>query len=430
MASAQDVSQLTDHLFRHEAGRMVAVLTRIFGLHNLELVEDVVQDAFAKALKDWTFGIPSRPQAWLMQTAKNKTIDVIRRQRYQQKFASEFTYLLQSEYTASHTVHQLFLDHEIHDSQLRMVFACCHPDLGEEEQILLTLKTCSGFGIEEAANALLLQYDAAKKRIQRAKAAIVERGIAFEIPSGASLGSRLDQVLRVLYLMFNEGYKSSSDDQVIRKDVCEEAMRLCVLLTQHTLTALPQTYALLALMCFQAARFDARLDAEGEIVLLEEQDRSQWNRELVSIGMSYLDQSVSGDHLSDYHLQAGIALAHLQAPTFETTDWALIYQCYGTLCARNPSPVISLNKAIVALKLLDAHTAFAELMAIPKVEALLQQYYLFPATLAEIQMEMGIVEAALETQAQAVALAPTDRERRLMQRKLERYRQAAKAAPI
>lgn len=398
---------------------MVAVLTRVFGLHNLELVEDVVQDAFAKALKDWMFRIPDNPSAWLMQTAKNKTIDLIRRKRHQQSLASELTYLLQSEYTASQTLNQLFLDHEIQDSQLRMIFACCHPDLGEEEQILLTLKTCSGFGIEEAAHALLMNYDAAKKRLQRAKATILERNIAFEIPNGPSLGHRLDTVLRVLYLMFNEGYKSSTQDDVIRRDVCGEAMRLMILLSEHAQTQLPQTHALLALMCFQAARFEARLDDSGEIILLEDQDRSKWNRPLVDIGVAYLEQSARGEGVSDYHLQAVIAFTHLQAPTLAETNWAYIYQLYGQLALRNPSPMIALNKAIVRSKIDKPTEALAEFMAIPKIEQLMQQNYLFPATKAELLGRMGEIGAAISCMRIAQDLAPTTAEKRLMRRKLE-----------
>jgi RNA polymerase sigma factor (sigma-70 family) len=415
----RNVSQLTEHLFRHEAGRMVAVLTRIFGFHNLELVEDVVQDAFAKALKDWTYRIPDNPSAWLLQTAKNQTIDIIRRQRYQQKFATELTYLLQSEYTTTTTVNQLFLDHEIQDSQLRMIFACCHPGLTDEEQILLTLKTCSGFGVEEAANALLLNYDAAKKRLQRAKGSIVEQGIAFEIPSGPSLGHRLENVLRVLYLMFNEGYKSSTRDEVIRRDLCDEAIRLNGLLAEHGLTRQPQTLALLALMYFQAARFDARLDAEGEIVLLEHQDRGKWDPRLADKGKHYLDESAYGDLITEYHLQAGIALAHINAPTFQQTDWHFIYALYTQLAHLNPSPIILLNKAIVRFKVDSHQAAMEEYQAIPKVDVLQTQNYLFPATLAEWYKDLGDRKKALTLLQQAMDIAPTATEKRLIKRKMD-----------
>ncbi|MFN8395401.1 MAG: sigma-70 family RNA polymerase sigma factor [Bacteroidia bacterium] len=419
-AAENSIPQLTEQLYRQEAGRMVAVLTRVFGLHNLELAEDVVQEAFAKALQDWPVRLPENPAAWLMQTAKNKAIDIVRRYRYQQQFAQEVSYLLKSEYTASHTLNQLFLDHEIQDSQLRMIFACCHPALGEEEQILLTLKTCTGLDVEEAANALLMNYEAAKKRLQRAKAAILEQGITFEIPSGASLGSRLDNVLRILYLLFNEGYKSSTKDEVIRRDLCHEAMRLTILLTEHPLTQVHQAFALLALMCFQVARFDARLDEEGEIILLEEQDRGKWDMRLRDIGLSYFERSAFGNETSDYFLQALIALQHLQAANIAETNWTLIYGAYVHLAARNPSPVVLLNKAIVSARVHGAEAALAEFRAIPKVEALQAQNYLFPATLADIYEQMGDREQAGKFLQDAIRLAPTPAEKRLMKRKLDR----------
>lgn len=418
MNSSHDVSQIADHLFRHEAGKMVAVLTRIFGLQNIELAEDVVQEAFAKALKDWKIRIPDNPSAWLMQTAKNKTIDVLRRQKHHKSFADEFGYLLKSGYTDAHTVNQLFLDHEIKDSQLRMIFACCHPHLGEAEQILLTLKACSGFSIEEAANALLIKYDSAKKKLQRAKTRIRAEGISFEIPTGAALVSRLESVLRIIYLMFNEGYKSSTAEEVIRKDICEEAMRLAILLTDHHLTQSPKTDALVALMCFQVARFDARIDDVGDIVLLEDQDRSTWNRSLIQHGEFYLNRSAVGDHVSEYHLQAAIALTHLQASSIETTNWEFIYGLYTQLAALNPSPLIFLNKAIVRSKVDTPNEALSEIMAIAHIESLCQQNYLFGVAIAALYAEKGDHTKARSFLNEALTIAPTKAERRLLKRKL------------
>jgi RNA polymerase sigma factor (sigma-70 family) len=419
MPPAYDVSQLADHLFRHEAGRMVAVLTRILGLHNLAQAEDVVQETFVKAMHDWVFRIPDNPSAWLMQTAKNHCIDLIRKQKRHQVFAAEWGSLLSSGYTDAQTVEQLFLDHEIQDSQLRMVFACCHPALGEEEQILLTLQACSGFGIEEAANALLIPYETAKKRLQRAKAHIVAQGISFEIPSGPGLGQRLENVLRIAYLMFNEGYKSSTRDTLIRKDVCEEAIRLVILLSKHPLTRMPQTLALLALMCFQAARFDARLDAQGDIILLEDQDRSQWNLELMAVGERYLGESAFGDAVSAYHLQAMIAHAHLRATSLATTDWQRIHLLYTQLAVLEPSPMVLLNKALVYGKVASPAAAIADILAIPKLDRLLAQHYLFAASLSALHAEQGEVAEARAYLIQAIACAPTTTEKRLMQRKME-----------
>lgn len=419
MAPQEHLSHLADHLFRHEAGKMVAVLTRILGIHNLDLAEDVVQETFAKALKDWVFRIPDNPGAWLMQVAKNRCIDIVRSRKRQQAFAQELSHFLDSGYTASYTIHQLFLDHEIQDSQLRMVFACCHPALSEEDQILLTLQACSGFGVEEAGNALLLPYETAKKRLQRAKSMVIAEGIAFEIPSGPSLAIRLDRVLRVVYLMFNEGYKSSTNDAIIRRDVCEEATRLCLLLAEHPLTRQPQVLALVALMCFQAARFEARLDAEGEIVLLQDQDRRKWNTELIALGHRYLNASATGDAYSEYHLQAMIAYTHLQAPSLAQTDWQAIYGYYTALATLSSSPVILLNKAIVRGQAESPDAGIADIQAIPQFARHFQQNYLFAAALADLELARGGQAAAMAYLGQALALAPTAAERRLMQRKLD-----------
>jgi predicted RNA polymerase sigma factor len=365
------------------------------------------------------FRIPDNPGAWLMQVAKNHCIDLVRSRKRQQAFAHELSDLLHSGYTASYTIHQLFLDHEIQDSQLRMVFACCHPALSEEDQILLTLQTCSGFGIEEAGNALLLPYETAKKRLQRAKAMIITEGIAFEIPSGPSLAIRLDRVLRVIYLMFNEGYKSSTNDAIIRRDVCEEATRLCLLLTAHPLTRQPQALALVALMCFQAARFEARLDASGEIVLLQDQDRSKWSTDLITLGHRYLNVSATGDTCSEYHFQAMIAYTHLQAPSLVQTDWQAIYGYYAGLAQLTSSPIVLLNKAIVRGQLESPGVAIADIQDIPQFARHFQQNYLFAAALADLELARGDRAAAMGYLGQALALAPTATEKRLMQRKLD-----------
>ena len=239
---------------------MVAVITRIFGLPNIELAEDVVQDAFAQAIKDWTYQLPANPSAWLMQTAKNKTIDIIRRERHKKKFAEENALLLKSEYTAAYTVENLFMPNEIKDSQLRMVFACCHPALDERDQIALTLKTCSGFSVDEIATALISNPETIKKRLQRAKQFISENNLLFNIPLGHELNNRLNIALQTIYLLFNEGYNSSAQDELIRKDLCEEALRLALMLTENEFTNQPKCSALIALMSLQSSRFNSRLD--------------------------------------------------------------------------------------------------------------------------------------------------------------------------
>jgi RNA polymerase sigma factor (sigma-70 family) len=409
---------MADHLFRHEAGKMVAVLTRIFGLHNLELAEDVVQEAFGKALKDWTFRIPDNPSGWLMQTAKNKAIDIVRRQRYQKEFSLEASVLLKSEYTAISIIESLFLDHEIQDSQLRMIFACCHPSLSEADKISLTLKTCSGFGVHEIAVALLSNDEVIKKRLQRAKSFIITENIQFNIPTGGALGARLDTVLHTIYLIFNEGYNSSNKENLIRHDLCEEAMRLALLLTENSFTKYSKCYALLALLTLQASRFDARLDDGGDVILLEEQDRSKWSRELIDIGLKYLEQAMTGDELSEYHLEAAIVAEHAGIRNFSDTNWVRILSLYEMLASINSSPMVLLNKAIVIGKIKGPQNAIDAMMHIPEVEKLIDEHYLFAATMGEMHRQLDKKEKARTFLMKALDLTQSIPERKLLQRKL------------
>jgi len=239
---------LVDHLFRHEAGKMIAVLTRLFGMHNLSMAEDVVQDAFLKATQTWKFKtVPDNPSAWLMQVAKNKALDILRRKNVADHYSAELSTQLQE--ATDNYVDQVFLDTEIEDSQLQLIFACCHPSLKEEDKVALTLKTVSGFGVKEIAKALLTQEETIQKRVYRAKQFIQQNNIVLEIPAGKALQQRLDTVHTVLYLIFNEGYNASKSDELIRKDICAEAMRLCLLLCEHKTVTHPASFALLALMC-------------------------------------------------------------------------------------------------------------------------------------------------------------------------------------
>ena len=421
-ADDKSIEKLTDHLFRHEAGKMIAVLTRIFGFHNVDLVEDVVQEAFAKALNEWRFKMPDNPSGWLIQVAKNKAIDIVRRQRYQKDFASELSTLLKSEYTASPVIENLFLDHEIQDSQLQMIFACCHPSLDVEDQIALTLKSCSGFGTAEIASALLSNAGTIKKRLQRARTFLSENKIRLDIPSGNELRKRLDAVLRTLYLLFNEGYNSSSKDELIRKDLCEEAIRLSLLLTRHPIIHEPKCYALVSLLCLLSSRFDARLDNNAEIILLEDQDRSKWNTDLINIGLGYFQRSMRGDELTEYHLQAAIVVEHTIAGSFTNTNWHRILALYDMLIDCNHSPVVLLNRAIVVSKISGPAKAIEEISRIPGVEKFLQTHYLFPAVMAEMARQSGDTARSLTLLVQAEDLTSSPTEKKLIRRKIEALR--------
>jgi RNA polymerase sigma-70 factor (ECF subfamily) len=390
MSSSKDVQALVDHLFRHEAGRMVAILTRLFGIHNLELAEDVLQDTLHQALKDWSLGsVPDNPSGWLMVVAKRKAINAIRRERLRRSFATDMDVLLKSEWTAVYTMDQVFLEDEIKDSQLRMIFTCCHPALPMEGQLALTLKTLCGFNIPEIAAAMLTTESNINKRLYRAKEKIRNELIQFTVPAGLSLVPRLDAVLLVIYLLFNEGYNSSGDNAVIRQDLCLEAIRLAMLLTEKPVTnEYPPVYALLALLCLHSARFEARIDTNSSLVVLEEQDRRLWNKELINQGLQFLSQSAGGEQVTAYHLEAAIAAEHCLAPDFAATNWNRIYDYYIALERLKPSSVIQLNLAIVIGKK-DGPGAAIGLLHELETHRALEGYYLLSAALGEFYQQTG-----------------------------------------
>src|SRR3984957_10977413 len=302
---SESAAPLVGHFFRHEAARLVSVLTRVFGWRNFDLVEDMVQSTLMDALQAWRVQVPDNPTAWLHRVAKNKILDALRRSQIGRRAIEE---LAAEPAPREGQLDDFFLDSEIEDSQLKMMFACCHPRLARENQLALTLKALCGFGTSEIARALLIAEETVKKRLQRATRDLVENQIQLEPPSAEELVARLDGVHQVLYLLFNEGYSSSAGEAAIREDLSEEAARLCHLLCSHPRFATPPTQALMALMLFHAARFDARLDASGFVLLIEEQDRGKWDLRLIQRAQEFLDVSARGTAVSAFHLEAGIAL--------------------------------------------------------------------------------------------------------------------------
>lgn len=409
------IHELADHLFRHESGKMVAVLTRLLGLQNMEAAQDIVQDTLLQAMSSWSYGkIPDNPAAWLYRVAKNKAIDLLRREKRFREIGPQYGYLLQSEYTLAPTIHQLFLENEIQDSQLRMMFACCHPAIPEESQVALTLKALCGLSINEIARAFLTNDDTISKRIYRAKEKIKTENIEMDVPPAAELANRLDAVLKSLYLLFSEGYHSSHPDQLIRHDLCAEAMRLCLLITQHPLTARPRTRALLALMCFQSSRLQARLDDAGNIILLKHQDRSLWNRTLIQKGFDYIEAAAEPYEVSSYHLEAAIASLHAAAPSFEHTDWKSIYHLYELLYQLQPNPVVAMNKAIASAYAVGRQQALEELQCIKGLE----QHHLYYASIGEMYFELQQKEHARSYFEKALGLTVSQTEKQLLLEKI------------
>jgi RNA polymerase sigma-70 factor (ECF subfamily) len=408
---------LDEHLFRRESGRMVAALTRIFGVHNLALAEDVAQDAFCRALEVWKVrGIPENPAAWLMTTAKNRALDVIRRERTARTFAPEMGRLLESEWTIAPVVDEAFAAPTIRDEQLRMMFSCCHPRLPEEAQVALILNILCGFGANEIASAFLAGRAAIEKRIARGKRALASARRLFDL-SDAEFTSRLRAVRRALYLLFNEGYHGASGESAVRTELCTEAMRLTALLREYPPAATPETDALASLMCLHAARLPARLDSAGDLNPLLDQDRSRWDGQLVAQGLALLERSAAGHELTVYHIEAAIAAAHAGAPAVEETDWALIVSLYDRLMAIAPSPVVALNRAIAIAQRDGAERGIEELRAIGDRERL-TRYPFYPAAMGELELRRGNRDAARGHFSAALALARNPTERRFLEKRL------------
>jgi RNA polymerase sigma-70 factor (ECF subfamily) len=385
MDQNKNINQLVDHLFRHESGKMIAVLSRLLGLQNIEIAQDLVQDTLLQAMSTWGYkSVPDNPSAWLYRVAKNKAIDFLRKEKKFKEVSPQYSYLLQSEYTLASTVNNLFLENEIQDSQLRMMFACCHPSIQEESQIALTLKTLCGLSVNEISKAFLTTEETIAKRIYRAKEKMKAEKIELEVPQNDELSTRVDTVLKSLYLLFNEGYKSSNPDKLIREDLCEEAMRLCFLLTQHSLTSFPRTKALLALMCFQASRLDARIDDKNNLILLKHQDRSKWNRSLMSKGFELMEESTEPFEVSAYHLEAAIASQHAAARSFEQTNWKSIYHLYEMLYQLQPNPIVAMNKAIASSYAIGKENALKELQQIKGLE----DHHLYYTSIGEIYFDL------------------------------------------
>ena len=412
------MSETSDHLFRRESGRMIATLTRIFGVHNLALAEDVVQDAFCRALEVWKFrGMPENPSAWLMATAKNRALDVLRRERTARTFAPELGRMLDSEWTLKSTVDEQFEDAAIKDDQLRMTFTCCHPKLREEAQVALVLHILCGFTVNEIAAAFVSSHAAVEKRITRAKKVLAASKKLFDVASPEEFGARLPAVRRAIYLLFNEGYHGASAESAVRAELCQEAIRLSRVLLDHPLGRTPANHALAALMCLHASRLPARLDDSGNLRSLLDQDRSRWDRPLAAEGLRLLALAAEGSEASEYHIEAAIAAVHARAPRAEATDWKTIVALYDTLMAIRPSPIVALNRAIAVAQSEGPARGLEEIGSIAGRERL-ATYPFYPAAIGELELRLGRWESAQESFRSALELARNPDERRFLETRI------------
>ncbi len=413
--------ELVDNFFRHEYARLVAVLTRVVGSAHLDLVEDAVQSALLEALRSWSLrGIPDEPAGWLFRVAKNRALDALRRERTWNR--------LQSEIAAESAVPSSMLDEvlfatEIGDELLRMLFVCCHPDLPAESRVALALRTLCGFSPAEIARALLTTEPNVQKRITRAKELMRTRHERLEPLTSEMIVDRLPAVHTVLYLMFNEGYNATAGDTPIRQDVCSEAVRLTLQLAEHPLCSVSTTHALLALMFLHAARFAARFDDRGELLLLAEQDRSRWDGELIRNGVKWLDLSANGEELTRYHLEAAISATHCLAFDFASTNWARIISLYDLLIRIDPTPLYHLNRAIAIAEARGAAAGLAELDRMAP-DPIMDRYYLWPAVRGDFLRRLERWDEAAEHFARALALNRSAAERQLLARRWQECRDA------
>jgi RNA polymerase sigma factor (sigma-70 family) len=396
------------------------VLAKHFSLRNLDLAEDVVQATLMDALRVWrTHGVPDNPTAWVRRVAKNKLLDVLRHDRMATSHANR----IGKNELSMETIDDSFLDSEIADSQLRMMFVCCSPQLADEDRIAMALKTLCGFGTEEIARALLITSEAAKKRLQRAKAQLAEADVSLELPDPAELERRLAGVYRILYLLFNEGYLSTSNDDSIRRELCEEAIRLTTLLADHPRYSRPSSDALLALMLFHAARFDSRIDEAGRIVLLGDQDRTTWDQEMIELATARLDRSARGTVISRYHLEAGIAYEHCRATSLAATNWDAVIQLYDALIGAGVTAVLQLNR-VIAIAQRDGPTAGLKAIRDDSLESTLVRHHLLHATVGELHRRCGNLVFAAEAIDRALACSPSPAERQILMTKRQALQQA------
>ena len=390
----------------------------MFGVHNLALAEDVVQDAFCRAMQVWKFrGVPENPSAWLMATAKNRALDILRRQRTARTFAPELGWLLDSEWTLAPAAEELFAPNALKDDPVRMMFSCCHPALAEESQVALILNILCGFSISEVANAFVSGHAAIEKRIQRAKKVLAQSKRLFDVALPSDFSARLPAVHRALYLLFNEGYHGASAEHAVRAELCHEAIRLVTILLEHPAGTTSSSYALSALMHLNAARLPARVDSAGNLITLFDQDRSLWDRKLVLEGLRLLELSATGSEVAEYHIEAAIASAHSTAIRVEDTDWKAIVALYDTLMRMHPSPVVALNRAIAIAQQEGPARGIEAIEAIEGRDRL-ADYPFYPAALGELELRRGHPDLAREHFQAARGLARNPMERRFLDQRI------------
>jgi len=403
--------ELAEHFFRTEYGKIVSVITRYIGVNNVETAEDIVQETLLKAVDFWQQnGVPKNPQAWLYTTAKNITLNILKRKKLQSRHNSEF-------HRTTIAFEQLqFSEEIILDEQLKMMFACCHPSISENSQIALILKILCGFSISEIANAFFTSNETINKRLVRGRKQLRENKVSFEIPK--EINEHLAIVQKTIYLLFNEGYSPTQKNELIRLDLCLEAMRLVkILISNESIEEKTNCYALLALMQFNASRFEARLNTDNSIIEMKNQDRSKWDKDLINSGTIHLNQAIKGNQISIYLILATISANHCIAKNFSDTNWSAILSLYDNLLELEDSPTIRLNRAVALSKAKGNKKAIAELKSI-ELNSDIAEHPMFHATLAEFFKEEHETVKTIEHLKKAISLTKNKRDLKLLEKKL------------
>lgn len=402
-------SPVLEHLFRRQAGRLVSCLAGLLGAQYLELAEDAVQEAMLRAAQLWPFhGVPEKPEGWLFRVAHNYAISALRRGV---SFEGKTDRLIAALEVRKQHIDDLDIEQGLRDDELCMIFMCCHPELSSDARVALSLKLAGGFGVNEIARIFLVEEATIAQRLVRAKRLIRERRLSLVLPRDGELRERVDSVLEVIYLLFCGGYAAGVGEELIRKDVCMEALRLGRLIAASSF-ATPKMDALVALMALQAARLPARTDAAGELVLLEEQDRGLWDEGLIGLGFRYFERSIAGDEVSEWHLQAGIAANYAKAGDI---DWKEILSQYDQLVAITDSPVVRLNRAVAVMRVYGAAAGLAELDVLEGSPAL-RGYHLLPAVRGRMLAELGRHAEAEMAFREALGCECSEPERRFLER--------------
>jgi RNA polymerase sigma-70 factor (ECF subfamily) len=417
---SNEVHHKIDHLFRQESGKMVSVLVNIFGSSNIELAEDVVQNTLIKALEVWKYkGIPDNPSGWLYRVARNNALDIIRREKRSElfDFSDPKRLLLTSEYTLPAVLNNFWETEQIEDDFLGMMFACCHPEISKENQVTFILKTLCGFSTKEVARSFITTEDIISKRIYRTKEHFRKNQIYPTIPSGEELESKLGVICSVIYLMFNEGYSATHNNIEVREEVISQALFLGKALLDHKKTAFPEVYALMAVMCFHAARLKSRLSDSEEQILLAQQDRKSWNIELINLGLNYLVEASKGDRISMYHYEAFIAREHCISPTYAATNWTSILDIYNQMLSHQFDPIVYLNRCLALMEAESPTKALGEMKKVADNKHL-NKYYLYHSALGEIYLRLSNPKKAKQCLEKAKALTNSSAEKAFLEKKI------------